>query len=72
MKLQQIVDKAAGLSRATFQREARQILRKCGAFTGSELDGAGRCHEPPSAREAAENGSRSVVSLDGVTDQHGL
>lgn len=72
IKLQQIVDNAASLSRATFQREARQILRKCGAFMGSDLDGAGRCHELASAREAAENGSRPVVSVDGVTSQHGL
>jgi hypothetical protein len=71
-KLQQIVDKAASLSRATFQREARQILRKCGAFAGSDLDGAGQCHELPSTRKVAETESLSVVSVDGVTSQHGL
>jgi hypothetical protein len=72
IKLQQIVDKSTGLSRATFQREARQILRKCGAFVGSELDGAGPCHELPSARKVAETESLSVVFVDGVTSQHGL
>ena len=56
-KLQQIVDKAVDVSRATFRREARQILRKCGAWEGSELDGAGPCHELASARKTAEVGS---------------
>jgi hypothetical protein len=71
LKLQQIVDEAARLSRATFRREAIRILRKSTAFTGADMDGAGRCHEPPSALGTAENGSRSVVRVDGVTDRDG-
>lgn len=71
-KLQQIVDKAVDLSRATFRREARQILRKCGAWGGSELDGAGPCHELASKRKVTESGGLSGVSLDNVTSQHGL
>ncbi len=71
-KLQQIVDKAVDLSRATFRREARQILRKCGAWGGSGLDGAGPCHELASERKVAESGGLSGVSLDNVTGQHGL
>lgn len=72
LKLEQIVDSAARLSRATFRREAKRILRQNSALSGASLDGAGRCHELPSALAPAENGSRSVVSVDGVTDQHGL
>jgi hypothetical protein len=71
-KLQQIVDKAVDLSRATFRREARQILRKCGTWGGSELDGAGLCHELASERKPAESGDLSGVSLDNVTSQHGF
>jgi hypothetical protein len=57
VKLQQIVDKAVAVSRATFRREARQILRKCGAWESSDLDGAAPCHELASARKIAESGS---------------
>jgi hypothetical protein len=71
-KLQQIVDKAVDLSRATFRREARQILRKCGSWGGSELDGGGPCHEPASERKVLEVEHLSGVSLDNVTSQHGL
>jgi hypothetical protein len=71
-KLQQIVDKAVDLSRATFRREARQILRKCGAWGGSGLDGAGACHELASERKVAESGDLSGVLLDNVTSQHGF
>lgn len=71
-KLQRIVDKAVDLSRATFRREARQILRKCGAWGGSGLDGAGPCHELASERKVAESGGLLGVSLDNVTSQHGL
>jgi hypothetical protein len=72
LKLEQIMDGVARLSRATFRREATLILRKTSAFASVNVDGAGRCHEPPSARAPRENGSRSVVGVDGVTDQHGL
>ena len=71
LKLQQIVDKAARLSRATFQRDARRILRTTRLFSESERDGAGRRHEPPSALGSAENGARSVATVDGVTDRDG-
>ncbi len=36
LKLQQIVDKAARLSRATFRRDALRILRRNAMFSGSE------------------------------------
>lgn len=71
-KLEQIVDKAVDLSRATFRREARQILRKCGALEASELDGAGPCHELASERNLSEVHRLSGASLDNVTSQHGL
>jgi hypothetical protein len=71
-KLQQIVDRASRLSRATYGRDARRILRKSRAFAGATMDGAGRCHEPPSEPGPAENGSRSVAGVDGVTDRDGL
>ena len=70
-KLREIVDKGARLSRATFLRDAGRILRESGIFLGAALDRAGRCHEPPSAMKTAENGSRSVVGVDGVTDRDG-
>jgi len=66
-----MVDKIVALSRATFRREAMQILRKCGPFLPAEMDGVGRRHELPSVLGAAENGCRSVVGVDGVTDRHG-
>ncbi len=71
-ELQQIVDKAVDLSRATFRREARQILRKCGVWGGSGLDGAGPCHELASERKVSESGGLSGISLDNVTSQHGF
>ena len=71
LKLQQIVDKAAYVSRASFRRDALRILRQSTRLSGAEMDGAGGCHEPPSALESAENGSRSVAGVDGVTDRDG-
>lgn len=71
LKLREIVDKGARLSRATFLRDARRILGENGAWLGAERDRAGRCHEPPSALEPAENGSGCVASVDGVTDRDG-
>jgi hypothetical protein len=71
-KLQQIVDSAVDVSRATFRREARQILRKCGPWTDYRVDEATPCHEPASARKVAETGHLSGVSLDSVTSQHGF
>jgi hypothetical protein len=70
-KLQQIVDSAAELSRATFRRQAQQILRKCGPIPAAGVDKPGRRHELPSALAAAENGSRSAVEWDSVTDRDG-
>ena len=72
VKLQEIVDKAVAVSRATFRREARQILRRYGAWESSDLDGAAPCHELASARKVAESGSLSGVSVDSVTSQHGF
>jgi hypothetical protein len=72
LKLQQIVDKAALLSRATFRREALRILRRNTQFASANVDEAGRCHERPSSLATAENGSRSVVCGDGVTDRDGM
>jgi hypothetical protein len=57
-KLQQIVDNASRLSRATFRLGARRILRKSRAFASAAVDGAGGCHELPSEPGAAESGSR--------------
>jgi hypothetical protein len=71
LKLEELVDKGARLSRATFLRDARRILRENSMFLGAGRDSAGRCHEPPSAPGTAENGSGSVVSVDGVTDRDG-
>ncbi len=71
-KLQQIVDKASRLSRASFGRDARRILRKSRVLGGATMDGARRCHEPPSEPGPAENGSRSAAGVDGVTDRDGL
>jgi hypothetical protein len=70
-KMQRIVDKVVGLSRASFEREIRRIVRESARVLGSEVDGAGACHEPASTLGSAENGSRSLASVDGVTDQHG-
>lgn len=71
LKLQQIMDKASRLSRATFRRDALRILRKRTGLARAGRDGARRCHEPPSALGAAENGCRSVAHVDGVTDRDG-
>lgn len=71
LKIEQIVDKAARLSRATFRRQTLRILRENGPFGLVHVDGAGRCHTPPSALAAAEIGSGSVVGVDGVTHQDG-
>jgi hypothetical protein len=71
MKLQEIVDKAARLSRATFRRDATRILRKIGPIGARGVDRAGVCHEPACAPEPAENGSRSVVDVDSVTGRYG-
>jgi hypothetical protein len=70
-KMQRIVDKVVRLSRAGFEREIRRIVRESARVLGSEMDGAGACHEPASALASAGNGSRSLASVDGVTDQHG-
>jgi hypothetical protein len=70
-KMQRIVDGVVRLSRATFEREIRRIVRESARVLGSEVDGAGACHEPASALAAAENGSRSLAGVDGVTDRHG-
>jgi hypothetical protein len=70
-KMQQIVDKVVRVSRASFEREIRRILRESEKILVPDVAGAGACHEPASALAAAENGSRSLVSVDGVTDQHG-
>jgi len=70
-KLQQMVDRVAALSRATFRRETLQILRKCGPFFPGNVDGTGPRHELPSALGAAEKGSRSVARGDRVTDPSG-
>jgi hypothetical protein len=58
-KLQQIVDDASRLSRATFRRDARRILRKSRAFASAAVDGAGGCHELASVPVPAE------MALDG-------
>jgi hypothetical protein len=55
LKLEQIVDDGARLSRATFRREARRILRENGLFGAANIDGAGRCHTPPSVLGPAGN-----------------
>ncbi len=70
-KLREMVDRITALSRATFRREAMRIVRECGAFSPSDVDTAGACHELPSAIATAEIGCRSGVSVDSVTDRHG-
>ena len=66
-KVQQIVDKAASLSRATLRRDLGRILRKIGPFGPAKVDRVGPCHELPCALEAGENGCRSGLDLDSVT-----
>jgi hypothetical protein len=70
-KMQEIVDKAASLSRATFRRDAMRILRKIGPIRAAEVDRVGRCHELACELAPRENGSGSVVSVDSVTDRYG-
>lgn len=70
-KMQEIVDRAASLSRATFRRDAMRILRKIGPIRAAEVDRAARCHELACAIDARENGSGSVVPVDSVTDRYG-
>jgi hypothetical protein len=71
VKLEEIVDEAARLSRATIRRETQRILRRKGTFSGAEVGDVGRCHEPPSALVAAQNGFRSAAGRASVTDQPG-
>ena len=70
-KLQEIVDRAASLSRATFRRDAMRILREIGPKGPAKVDIAGGRHELASTLDPAENGSRSVVDVDSVTDRYG-
>lgn len=70
-KLQEIVDRAARLSRATFRRDAMRILRRIGPAGPVKVDRVGGRHELACALDAGENGSRSVVDVDSVTDRHG-
>jgi len=70
-KMQQVVDRVVRLSRASFEREIRRVVRESARVLGSDLDGAGACHEPASALAVAENGRRSLVGVDGVTDRDG-
>jgi hypothetical protein len=70
-KMQQVVDKVVRLSRASFEREIRRIVRESAKVLGADVDRARACHEPASALAAAQNGSRSRLGVDGVTDQHG-
>lgn len=70
-KLQEIVDKAASLSRATFRRDATRILRRIGPIGAAGVDRAGGRHELACALGPAENGSRSVVDVDSVTGRYG-
>jgi len=70
-KLQQIVDRVVRLSRATFQREVRRIVRQSAKVLEAEVGGAGRCHEPASAPATVEYGSRSSARVEDVTDRDG-
>lgn len=70
-KVQQIVDKAASLSRATLHRDLARILRRIGPLGPAKVDRAGPCHELPSALEAGKNGSRSALDVDSVTGRYG-
>ena len=70
-KMQEIVDRAASLSRATFRRDAMRILRKIVPIRAAEVDRVGRCHELACELDARENGSGSVVPVDSVTDRYG-
>lgn len=70
-KLEQIVDKATSLSRATFRRDAMRILRTIGPIRASEVDRVGGCHELACTPQARENGSGSGVGVDSVTDRYG-
>ena len=70
-QLRQIVDDAARLSRAAFERDARRILRRSALFSDADVDGAGPRHAPASAPEGRQNSSRSAADVDGVTDWDG-
>ena len=70
-KLQEIVDKAARLSRATFRRDATRILRRIGPIEAAGVDSSGGRHELACALGPAENGSGSVVDVDNVTGRYG-
>jgi hypothetical protein len=70
-KLEEIVDRAARLSRATFRRDAMRILRKIGPAGPVKVDGVGGRHELACTLDAGENSSRSVVDVDSVTDRYG-
>jgi hypothetical protein len=70
-KMQQVVDRVVRLSRASFEREIQRIVRESVKVLGADVDSSRACHEPASALASAENGSRSLASVDGVTDQHG-
>ena len=66
-KVQQIVDKAASLSRATLRRDLARILRQI----GPKMDKAVGRHELPSALGGREMGSRSALDVDNVTGRSG-
>jgi hypothetical protein len=70
-KLEEIVDKAASLSRATFRRDAMRILGTIGPFRAAEVDRVGGCHELACAPDARGNGSGSVAGVDSVTGGYG-
>lgn len=70
-KLEEIVDRAVRLSRATFRRDVTRILRTIGGPGLTKVDRAGACHEPPCALGARGNGSGSVADVDSVTDRYG-
>jgi hypothetical protein len=72
LKLQEIVDEAARMSRASFRRKAMRILREKAGLSDPFVAEAGARHEPASTLATAENGSQTVVGRTGVTSQHGL
>jgi len=70
-KVVEIVDRATRLSRATLRREFMRILREIPGPGLAKVDRAGGCHGLPCATEALENGSRSALDVDSVTDRYG-
>lgn len=70
-KLVEIVDRTTRLSRATFRRDVTRILREIRGPGLAKVDRAGGCHGLPCAMEGRENGSRSALDVDGVTDRYG-